>query len=113
MLGSEPRCWKGPVHEERLSLERKRFARPRCEIPSGELDEVAGRRTIPSLEIAWFRVSECGRTEYSNVDPARLPRGRKTEELDIRLSHCRAQRLTCLLYTSDAADERSSVDLGG
>src|SRR5678815_2348552 len=23
------------------------------------------------------------------------------------------QRLTCLLYTSDAADERSSVDLGG
>ena len=22
-------------------------------------------------------------------------------------------RLTCLLYTSDAADERSSVDLGG
>ena len=24
-----------------------------------------------------------------------------------------APRLTCLLYTSDAADERSSVDLGG
>ena len=24
-----------------------------------------------------------------------------------------AQRLVCLLYTSDAADERSSVDLGG
>ena len=23
------------------------------------------------------------------------------------------QRITCLLYTSDAADERSSVDLGG
>ena len=23
------------------------------------------------------------------------------------------QHLTCLLYTSDAADERSSVDLGG
>ena len=23
------------------------------------------------------------------------------------------QRLACLLYTSDAADERSSVDLGG
>ena len=23
------------------------------------------------------------------------------------------QRMTCLLYTSDAADERSSVDLGG
>ena len=25
----------------------------------------------------------------------------------------RARRLACLLYTSDAADERSSVDLGG
>ena len=25
----------------------------------------------------------------------------------------RAQSWTCLLYTSDAADERSSVDLGG
>ena len=25
----------------------------------------------------------------------------------------RAERLGCLLYTSDAADERSSVDLGG
>ena len=25
----------------------------------------------------------------------------------------RAQHLPCLLYTSDAADERSSVDLGG
>ena len=24
-----------------------------------------------------------------------------------------AARVTCLLYTSDAADERSSVDLGG
>ena len=25
----------------------------------------------------------------------------------------KAKRLICLLYTSDAADERSSVDLGG
>ena len=33
-----------------------------------------------------------------------LPWGRDLE---------RAQRQACLLYTSDAADERSSVDLGG
>ena len=26
---------------------------------------------------------------------------------------CFLERYTCLLYTSDAADERSSVDLGG
>ena len=42
--------------------------------------------------------------------------GRNGQEPHIR---CRAQRRTqgrseiCLLYTSDAADERSSVDLGG
>ena len=30
-----------------------------------------------------------------------------------RSGHPSAQALTCLLYTSDAADERSSVDLGG
>src|SRR5678815_5938028 len=28
-------------------------------------------------------------------------------------SHCGADCFPCLLYTSDAADERSSVDLGG
>ena len=41
--------------------------------------------------------------------------------LDLRLSEQEAERSrmrksqvsTCLLYTSDAADERSSVDLGG
>ena len=27
--------------------------------------------------------------------------------------HQEVERRTCLLYTSDAADERSSVDLGG
>ena len=32
------------------------------------------------------------------------PAGRQREDLDL---------MTCLLYTSDAADERSSVDLGG
>ena len=33
---------------------------------------------------------------------------------DVRRGHFyAAQRIACLLYTSDAADERSSVDLGG
>ena len=30
-----------------------------------------------------------------------------------RVSECKPQAYDCLLYTSDAADERSSVDLGG
>ena len=35
-------------------------------------------------------------------------RGDGADRVDIR-----ADEYTCLLYTSDAADERSSVDLGG
>ena len=33
--------------------------------------------------------------------------------LRLRSFVTKAQRIACLLYTSDAADERSSVDLGG
>ena len=35
------------------------------------------------------------------------------DDLSIRETDFKAQTSTCLLYTSDAADERSSVDLGG
>ena len=31
----------------------------------------------------------------------------------LRVGRCLGQCVSCLLYTSDAADERSSVDLGG
>ena len=41
------------------------------------------------------------------TDPAHLPGGQAPVELE------RRQDEGCLLYTSDAADERSSVDLGG
>ena len=32
---------------------------------------------------------------------------------ELKLLQKRQGKITCLLYTSDAADERSSVDLGG
>ena len=32
---------------------------------------------------------------------------------DINIADAESYIMTCLLYTSDAADERSSVDLGG
>ena len=45
------------------------------------------------------------------------PRPRRHRERDRRRArrgeHDRARHGDCLLYTSDAADERSSVDLGG
>src|SRR5678815_4872708 len=46
-----------------------------------------------------------------------LPNAREEErdqpEKQERDKHLHAQGQPCLLYTSDAADERSSVDLGG
>ena len=49
------------------------------------------------------------------------PRRSRRERLGVRFSasekpldlSARGQPMCCLLYTSDAADERSSVDLGG
>ena len=38
------------------------------------------------------------------------PRDARRRQLAVELA---VERLACLLYTSDAADERSSVDLGG
>ena len=39
--------------------------------------------------------------------------GRKSNRATVWLRHVSTLAMTCLLYTSDAADERSSVDLGG
>ena len=46
---------------------------------------------------------------------AQVVRGRQAEAEKEELSKGRggAEAQSCLLYTSDAADERSSVDLGG
>ena len=41
------------------------------------------------------------------------PDGIVAEFLAVRVLHGREEHEDCLLYTSDAADERSSVDLGG
>ena len=51
----------------------------------------------------------------ATVEHMRVP---DCEKLTLRLPEIDVQRrigsfLSCLLYTSDAADERSSVDLGG
>ena len=48
--------------------------------------------------------------------PGRGPRARAAggePDVVVRLASTTARRGRCLLYTSDAADERSSVDLGG
>ena len=59
-----------------------------CQLPHRQRKVVVGLR---DLQIAHDRVSDCGDTP------------------DI----ISAWNQGCLLYTSDAADERSSVDLGG
>ena len=44
-----------------------------------------------------------------------VPQNTKTQDVESVIQKLADARLvtTCLLYTSDAADERSSVDLGG
>ena len=51
-----------------------------------------------------------GKFATENIGEVRLAIRTKRSELIERLS---GSDSTCLLYTSDAADERSSVDLGG
>ena len=55
-------------------------------------------------------------TEEKKKDPPKPEKGRIKTEVK-KESETKAQRPPiiniCLLYTSDAADERSSVDLGG
>ena len=46
------------------------------------------------------------------VEVAAMSNGKKKYSLGSVLNHVLLHQ-TCLLYTSDAADERSSVDLGG
>ena len=48
-----------------------------------------------------------------SVDNAQRPAGRRRVELRVIPRMEGTQAVVCLLYTSDAADERSSVDLGG
>src|SRR5689334_21275682 len=93
MLGSEPRRRKRTVYEERLALERKRFARPGREVTPSELDLLPRRDAMPGLESAGFSVSEYSWIEDPNVDAARLSSRRETEEIDRGLAHRRAQRL--------------------
>src|SRR5678815_1760375 len=54
------------------------------------------------------RKTRHNRAWYSSRDPCFSIRGYSLTAL-----HHRVRVYTCLLYTSDAADERSSVDLGG
>ena len=53
------------------------------------------------------------------VSPSRFDDGARASQVDGEVARAAVhdigpdQLATCLLYTSDAADERSSVDLGG
>ena len=47
------------------------------------------------------------------IHPAWLPSPRPSPEQRVRRRSRQTMNRPCLLYTSDAADERSSVDLGG
>src|SRR5678816_3007946 len=52
-------------------------------------------------------------TKVRSVVEATLALGTKSDGRERRTGHVTVANVPCLLYTSDAADERSSVDLGG
>ena len=69
----------------------------------------AEEKDIPFLIETIIAAEKSGTDVFSYSKIFELP------ELEIRkiLADILAEDATCLLYTSDAADERSSVDLGG
>src|SRR5678815_3448107 len=67
---------------------------------------------------------DSGAARRSEVTPGEAERGQLDQRAEVerradapvaarQVRHHAEQRCACLLYTSDAADERSSVDLGG
>src|SRR5678809_314149 len=73
-------------------------------VKTGELKIVLGARSslfLPFLNLGFIICDEEHDTSYKQQDPAPRYHGRDA-----------AIYMACLLYTSDAADERSSVDLG-
>ena len=76
-----------------------------CEAEDGIRDLVRSR----GLGDVYKRQQEgqpCRHAESRQRERGSFPRRHRRQQCDGRLCHC-------LLYTSDAADERSSVDLGG
>ena len=58
-------------------------------------------------------VRQCELVGVSRATVYAQQKAKPVDESDLRLSRLIDEEYTCLLYTSDAADERSSVDLGG
>src|SRR5678815_2582064 len=71
---------------------------------------VFGSSTSPRQWRCWILIVPALRSRCFNCKPTasemRVP-------VEMQVSHISSCGSTCLLYTSDAADERSSVDLGG
>src|SRR5665648_782765 len=72
---------------------------------SSSHDKILVRILLPSYNIP----SESAISEYTNAAPYRLHIRRNGRLVTFAIGASR----TCLLYTSDAADEEDSVDLGG
>src|SRR5678815_2432731 len=104
---AEPRRRMGPSEPERQSMLDKVNKQKLVVIGNG----MAGIRTVEVLldrAPDLYEITVFGSEPYGNYNRILLSpvlAGEKTVD-DIMLN-------TCLLYTSDAADERSSVDLGG
>src|SRR5678816_3080484 len=75
------------------------------------VDDASGLKTALQSEREARKAAEKAVKEYATKFDGIDPEQARKLLNDQHLSE--EQRLFCLLYTSDAADERSSVDLGG
>src|SRR5678815_47277 len=88
-------------------------------VKTGELKIILGARSsvfLPFQDIGLIICDEEHDTSYKQQDPAPRYNGRDAAIYFASLFNANTllgSATPCLLYTSDAADERSSVDLGG
>ena len=76
-------------------------------------DHVAGDLNLDKLAEAMQRLSKSSPSATQAEDLAKLKEAVQNGKVDVWIGQEDKQVHRCLLYTSDAADERSSVDLGG
>src|SRR5678816_3841297 len=116
---------KGSPAAKIIAEEERLYGQVQARVALGEEDD--GRAQVGASEIDADLVSL--RDQIAEARPEDLPPlveqmtrvaalrarlgGGKQLPVDITSPYFAHIRLRCLLYTSDAADERSSVDLGG
>src|SRR5664279_3712949 len=94
-----------PTIEHRDGLAIRRWRVDNSPSAASEPFSPSARETLPNIRLGWG--ATLGRQLRNLIDATTV-----LTPIDPRIVRI-AKRIVCLLYTSDAADEEDSVDLGG